>query len=77
MLITFALADVIENCSECIHPIMGTARYRKLRYLMCLVTIATALAEFEINIPIYKNLPHCKKMEGGNYDNAMKIFVSN
>ena len=40
MLITFAPADVVENCSEYIDPIKGTARYRKLRYIMCLVTIA-------------------------------------
>jgi hypothetical protein len=61
MLITFAPADVVENCSKFIHPILGTACYRKLRFLMCLVTIATALAEFEIHTPINKNLRQCKK----------------
>jgi len=65
MLITLAPADGAENCSESIHPIMGTAHYRKLRYLMCLVMIATALAEFEIHMPIYKNLRQCKKIWGG------------
>lgn len=30
MLIASAPADVVENRNECIHPIMGTVRYRKL-----------------------------------------------
>lgn len=64
MLIASAPADVVENCSECIHPIMGTAHYRKLLYLMCLVTIVTALAEFEICMPMYKNLLQYKKTGG-------------
>ena len=50
-----------RNCGECIHPVMGTARYRKLCYLMCLVAITTALAKFEIHMPIYKKLQQCKK----------------
>jgi len=73
MLITSAPADVVEYHSVCIHPIMGTVRYRNLLYLMCLVKIATALAEFEIHMPMYKNLRQCKKMVRRNHDKVMKI----
>jgi hypothetical protein len=73
MLITFAPAGVVENCSECILPITGTAHYRKLRYLMCLVTTATALAEFQIHTLKYKNLRQCKKKWGGGRGTMTKL----